>query len=409
MSATCPGITDDAFLKSVLHFVDCEAQTLGSRGYEALAAPGSSVSIILTGLLTLFIAIVGYRLLLGERLGSRDGVIAFVKIGIVLALATSWAAYRTLVYDVAFHAPAEIVSEVGGAAGMPGAAGGLVDRLEQVDDAIMRLGWLGAGSNLMATRVRNVDGQEIASVEPSSEPVTFFGSSTLGTARLVFLIATIASYASVRLIAGILLALGPLFVGFLLFQGTQSLFAGWIRTLTVATIGAIAVTLLLAAELALLEPWLATLIARREAGLPIGGAATELLVVVFAFSLTMIAALGMAARLTLALRLPTSWRQPIPRFVPAVHGFASASSNTDRLVDRQSQPRSRASAVVEAVTATQQREALLAAGSGAPSRTVAMGVRHAEPPPTQTPLGQGYRRRAQNRTSASAIKRDKNR
>ncbi|WP_204350118.1 type IV secretion system protein, partial [Serratia marcescens] len=69
-----------------------------------------------------------------------------------------------------------------------------------------------------------------------------------GTARVTFLTATIAAYASVRLVAGLLLALGPLFIALLLFEGTRSLFEGWVRGLVAAILGAVAVTILLGVE-----------------------------------------------------------------------------------------------------------------------------------------------------------------
>ena len=84
---------------------------------------------VLTGLLTLFVALLGYRMLFGQTPAVRDGVLALVKIGIVLALATSWTAYRTLIYDVALRGPAELAADIGRPAALPGAGGGLVDRL----------------------------------------------------------------------------------------------------------------------------------------------------------------------------------------------------------------------------------------------------------------------------------------
>ena len=86
----CSGISDSAFLESVLISIDCHAQTLGAQGYQAMAMPGSSLSLMLTGLLTIFIALIGYRMLLGETPTVREGVIAFLKVGIVFALAMSW-------------------------------------------------------------------------------------------------------------------------------------------------------------------------------------------------------------------------------------------------------------------------------------------------------------------------------
>ena len=103
MAACAPIPPVEGFLRGVMDFVDCQAQSIGAEGYRALASPGSTLSLVLLGFLTLFVALFGYRMLLGHVPAVRDGVLALVKIGIVLALATSWAAYRTLIYDVAFH------------------------------------------------------------------------------------------------------------------------------------------------------------------------------------------------------------------------------------------------------------------------------------------------------------------
>ena len=128
MTATvCQGIpTPQSFAPGLIGFLDCQAQNLGVNGYAALASPGSSVSILLTAMLTITIALVGYRIMLGGSLHVRDGVLTFVKIGVVLALATSWPAYQTLIYDLVLRAPAQLAGEVGGAAALPGAGGGLV-------------------------------------------------------------------------------------------------------------------------------------------------------------------------------------------------------------------------------------------------------------------------------------------
>ncbi|MBC9033001.1 type IV secretion system protein [Sphingomonas sp. JC676] len=411
MSGTCAGIVDGAFLPSVLGFVDCQAQAIGSGGYQALAAPGSSLSLMLTGLLTLFIAFFGYRMLFGQVPGVRDGVVALVKIGIVLALATSWAAYRTLAYDVVFHAPAELVDTIGAPAGLPGAQGGIAERLGQVDNALIELNRLGVGGRTLGTidTVRTVNGQQVTVEAPVQEPSTIFGSSGLGTARLVFLTATIAGFASVRLVAGLLLALGPFFIAFLLFEGTRGLFEGWIRGIVAAIIGAVAVTILLGIELALLEPWLGQLIALRQADRSIAGADTELLVVALAFALALLAGLGMSARVAIAFRLPAAWRaaagDPVAQLRPEEAMRPAVVGGPER---QPSEQHSRAAAVAEAVAGAQRREVASTASAGAPGRTVGQGPTRDVAVATPTPLGQSYRRRTQGRVSASAGRRDRN-
>ena len=134
------------FIGSVTNYLDCQAQTLGSGAWQALAAPGSTLSIILSGFLTIAIALIGYNLLLGRNLTVRSGTLVFVKIGAVLALATSWPAYRTLVYDVVVDGPAQLVAEIGPGASIVGSDGTLLQRLDLADHALAQLAVLGTGN-----------------------------------------------------------------------------------------------------------------------------------------------------------------------------------------------------------------------------------------------------------------------
>ncbi|HWT13506.1 MAG TPA: type IV secretion system protein, partial [Allosphingosinicella sp.] len=308
----CPALAPPAgFLGGMIHFIDCQAQTIGAQGYQALAAPGSTFSLILTGLLTLFVALFGYRMLFGQMPVMRDGVLALVKIGLVLALATGWPAYRALFYDVALNGPAQLASEIGGPAGLPGTDGGLVARLQLADGSLVALAVVGVGTAEIP--VGSTADRVAAGVVPPAFPG--FDSFALGSARVFFLTGTIAAFGSVRLIAGLLLALGPFFIAFLLFDGTRGLFEGWLRVLAGAALGALGTAIALAVELALLEPRLADLLARRAAGLPVPAAPVELLVITLVFALALLAILYASARVALGFRLPS-----LARMVPAVVG-----------------------------------------------------------------------------------------
>lgn len=405
---SCPGITDGAYLQSVLSFVDCQAQTIGAAGYQAAAAPGSPLSLLLIGLVTLFIAFYGYRLLFGDTPNVREGVLALVKIGVVLALATSWGAYRTLAYDVAMHGPAELAGGASVPAGLPGATGGLTGRLQQVDNALIALNAMGTGPTGITTRTAvDANGQPALVQQGNPEPPSIIGPFALGTARISFLTATIAAYSSVRLIAGLLLALGPFFIALLLFEGTRSLFEGWVRGMFAAILGAVAVTILLGVELALLEPWLTTLLERRQAGLPIGGATNELFVTMLAFGLALLGGLGMAARVAMVFRIGAVWRHLAGR-VGAVAGSNEIIPPTP-LPERRQAPaeqHSRAAAVAEAVARIQRQEAALAGGSGTVPRTPGATSLRDMPIGAPTPLGQSHRR-TRSRVSASATRRDR--
>jgi type IV secretion system protein VirB6 len=405
--------SDDAVLSGVLDYIDCQAQTIGAEGYRALAAPGSSLSLVLLGFLTLFVALFGYRMLLGQGPGVRDGVLALIKIGIVLALATGWTAYRTLIYDVAFHGPAEIAAEIGRPSALPGAGGGLVARLDQADRTIVALAGLGTGDPVegAATTPAAEPGQPALPTAAAREAQAYDGLAMAG-ARVLFLAGAIGSLAAVRLIAGLMLALGPFFIAFLLFAGTRGLFEGWLRVLGGAALGALGAGIVLGVELALLEPWLNHLVARRLAGQAIIGVPIELFAVTLVFAIALAAVTIASARAAFGLRLPPAWRDS-PSVAAVLRGETTRIAGLGREPAHTAADRSRAVMVADAVAATQRREAAPAAATvfAAPSssthsaRHLTVHDRAAAPPPPR--LGQSFRRRTGSRVSASAGRRDR--
>jgi type IV secretion system protein VirB6 len=403
------------FLQGLLSYVDCQAQSIGANGYEALAAPGSTLSLVVTGLLTLFVAFLGYRMLFGQTPTVRDGVLTLLKIGIVLAFATSWAVYRTLVYDVALKGPAEMAAQIGQSAALPGVGGGLVERMGYSDRAFVALAVLGPGDSAVAqAQQANATGQQVA-------PPLFanFDSFAIGGSRILYLTGVIGALASVRLIAGLLLSLGPFFIAFLLFEGTRGLFVGWIRALAAAALGALGTSIVLGVELALLEPRLAELIALRTANQPIPGAAVELFVIALVFTLVLLAMLIAAARVALGFRLPDAWRSASGQLAEAVRGDSLRFAGTSRETAAAGADRSRAAQVVDAVAARQRRESAAtasmggaiagAASDGQPSRRIGqhMPARDTPAAAAPVPIGQSYRRRTRGRISASAGRRDR--
>lgn len=395
----CPALPADGFLSSLLRFIECEAQTIGASGYQALAGSGSSFSLILAALLTLFIALHGYRMMLGHVPSAREGVLAFIKIGVVLVLATSWPAYRTLVYDTVFRGPAELSASIGGAAGLPGAQGGMVSRLEATDRALVSLAIVGAGQPRTA--------EQAAEYMPS--PMAGFEAFALGGARILYLIGIIGAFAAVRLVAGLLLAVAPFFVAFLLFDATRGLFEGWLRVLTGSALGAFGVSIVLGVELALLEPWLSSLLTARAANITVPNAPVELLVVTTIFCLALLAVVWASARVAMGLRFPAM-----------IQSAVAAALGTERMLTRvgEQQPRStndatpaashsRAAAIADAVASTQRREAGAAPAQGhAGSRVPVAAAGRSIETPTVVPLGQSNQRRTRSRISASAGRRD---
>jgi type IV secretion system protein VirB6 len=219
MSCVAPP-TGNGFLAATLNHLDCQAQTIGEAGYQALASPGSPLSLALTALLAIFVAIIGLRYFSGRALDAGEWISAALKVGFVLALTASWPAYRTVVYDVVLKAPAELSTSIGRSSALPGTEGGLTARLQNVDNGIMALVEAGSGKNDVTARTPTD-----AIAPPVNE------ESALGWGKTLFVSSIIGSFGLLRLAGGLFLALAPLMAGFLLFDATRFLFFGWLRSL----------------------------------------------------------------------------------------------------------------------------------------------------------------------------------
>jgi type IV secretion system protein VirB6 len=395
-----PG-TGGAFLADMLGAIDCQAQTIGMGGYQALASPSSPTALAMAALLTIFVGLFGLRMLLGHAPSVSESIIAIVKVGVVLTLASSWAAYRVIAYDVVLQGPAELFGSIGSGAGLPGAAGGLTARLQGADTGIVALTLAGSG------RLDIASVPQAGSTTADAAPMVVADGFALGTARVAYLGSTIAALGIVRLGAGLLLALAPMFAGFLLFDATRFLFMGWLRMLAAFALGALAVTVVLSVELAILEPWLAQVLALRTARVATIAAPVELLVITLAFAIVLFALIVMAARIAWASVMPTLARPQIVirDATQGLRGLAIGQPDNERspmLIA------SRPVAIADAVATAQRREG----GSGG-WRSVSVarladaattGPSTLRTPSGATPLGQSYRRTAQRSSTASVAR-----
>lgn len=396
----CPPVPPGAgFISSMTGYINCQARILGSGGWTALAAPGSTLSAVLTGFLTIAVALAGYNLLLGRTLTVREGTLAFVKIGAVFALATNWPAYRTLVYDLVTDGPAQVVAEIGPRGGIVGSDGTLLQRLDVADQLLNELAILG---------VANPAPNASADVPPA--PFQGFDALVLGGSKTLFELTAVAGLAAVRIVAGLMLALGPFFIGFLMFDVTRSLFEGWVRVLSSAALASVGVSIALGLELALLGPWISDVVARRTAGEPLPTVASELFVMISLFSIVVLASLVASAQLARAFRLPTQLRllSVVPEHQATTRDAATAVNGIwpDPI------QRSRAAAVADILMSTTRRErgerenpraGLVVIASQMPTLSRAEEASY-----PVLPVGRSFTRRLSPRVSASAARRDSN-
>ncbi|WP_209348254.1 type IV secretion system protein [Pontixanthobacter sp. CEM42] len=320
----CPTIlTGDRFLVRVIDHIDCQAQFLGSYGYQALGQPGSLASNVMLGLLTLFIALFAFRLLFGPAPGGRDVVFDLLKIGIVLTLAFSWPAFRTVVHDVVVDGPAQVTSIVAAPA-LVGQSERLADRVQKADTAMVRLAELGTGRNTGVTLEGGETGASFAGTSLQDD-------TAIGYGRMFYLSGIMGSLVLIRIVAALLLALAPLAAGLLLFEATRGLFSGWIKGLILSMLGSIGVTIVLLVELSILEPWLADALRVRVAGYATPSAAIELFAISSAFLVVKFAMIWLLAKVAFArgwMSVPTyAGEQAANLFSPKVPVIADAGDS----------------------------------------------------------------------------------
>ena len=120
MSLACAAMVDDGVIRGVLATVECQTRVYAESGYQALTTGSPVFQGAVTAVLTIYVALIGYRMLFGQgstRISDTPGIA--LKIGLILALVTSWSAFQTLVFDVADRAPEEIAAIVSASPGPP--------------------------------------------------------------------------------------------------------------------------------------------------------------------------------------------------------------------------------------------------------------------------------------------------
>jgi type IV secretion system protein VirB6 len=363
-----------------------------------LASPGAPLSLAITGLFAVFIAVIGLRFLSGKPYAVEEWIAAALKIGAVLAMSASWPAYKTVIYDVVLKGPAEIFGAVGGAASLPGADGGLTARLQGVDNGILSLVEFGSGK-LDATAQRPANA---VAAPPIGDDMA------LGLGKTMFVGSIIGSFGALRLAGGLLLALAPLFAGLLLFDATRFLFFGWLKSLIAIMIGSVGLTVVFGVQLAIMEPWLSQVLALRAARIATVSAPFELLALTLAFSLAMFGTFALALRISFAsaavVRVQNGIEQTIDRYQNEVAVWRPTPlAATDTGLEQ-----SRAQMVAQSVNQTLRREADDGNAANRGSQTnrapLTASARAAAEPAPHIPLGRRYYSPSR-RVGSDALKR----
>lgn len=221
------------YVGGVLALADCRALGVAQDGWRALGG-----GAWLTAALTIAVALIGYRLMLGQARG-RDGLMLALRMGVVLALTTQWPAWEAVAYRVGIDGPESLALAVIGADGGRSGLAARFDRMAGDLDEALRV------DAAQTAQDKVQQGGHVLSAEARGQVA--WANGWLTGAALVGLMAP-------RMVIALLLGLGPLFVGALLLAGAQGLFAGWLRACAGAMLAAVAGAMVLGLELAVIGP-----------------------------------------------------------------------------------------------------------------------------------------------------------
>lgn len=213
--SVCDALTStaaDGTLQAI-RAVDCLANETAAQGFARLFGAQGSLLSALTILLTLFIAGFAIALLTGR---TRIGVAVLTPhvflMGAVLTFATSWVAYQSVIWNLAVAGPDEL-------AGMlMGTGGSAVEVFAGKLDLILAS---------IATTADAVGTAQAGAAQAAQG--SFTPANLMWLAALLLMLGTVGVIVVSRIVLGVLLAVGPVFIVLALFSGTRGLFAGWLR------------------------------------------------------------------------------------------------------------------------------------------------------------------------------------
>lgn len=291
MNDFCAPPSQTGMAAGLLADTDCQAFNLVERGYAALSQPGGSVSAALTGLLVIAVALFGYRLLLGRGLLLADAVGLAIKIGIVLAIASSWASWQTLAYDSFARAPTRIASDLltGMDAGDP--VSGLQSALDGLENASV-------GYRTRAGIASPLVGGAAAS------------AMTLYVSGMILTLSILGILVISRIVLALLLAIAPVMAGFILFDATRGMAAKWLSAMATVAFAPMFVLVLASVELAIVGPLITRLLAQQAGNHFDDGAVIPIGLITIIFGLAMIAAVRAGSRIASGIRLPRRAASP---------------------------------------------------------------------------------------------------
>jgi type IV secretion system protein VirB6 len=255
MNGSCASDDNEGVIRGVLSTIDCQTRAYAQGGYLALTTGSGMFQTALTVLLTVYVALIGWRMLFAQgdsRLSDAPGIA--LRIGVILALVTSWSTFQTLVFDVADRAPLEIAAIASSpwtTESRSALAGDPITGLETVYNELTQV-------SASFGKEAGVDAKAYSSPQAAAAEAVSLASGAL-------FFSSVGVISAATLAIGILTAVGPIFIAMALMAATRGIFIGWVRAMLAAALTPLVAWLLLVLMLTVIEPWIVELSAQRQA------------------------------------------------------------------------------------------------------------------------------------------------
>ena len=294
MAGACPvSSPDDPLVQGLIGVVDCNVRELVHSGYSSIFQPNGVLAGVLTAILTLYVALIGYRLLLGRgQLSVGEFALTAVKLGGVLALATQWDTYQTVIYNLLFQGPQQLADAmlVNVQPDSSSFHGDVFDGLQRAFDDLTRFSTGYAGhSPAQASPLLGGAG---------------FAAFLLTSSGSILLLSSLGVLLAAKIVLGLLLAIGPVFIALFLFDSTRGLSEGWLRAALAFAFAPLAITLLLGVTLTMLEPALLQIEALQAKGVYTLAPVYSVMTLIMVFAGVALGALVAAGTIASGFKLP---------------------------------------------------------------------------------------------------------
>lgn len=310
MTIACPSLDDFADIGALMISVDCQSAAYVASAYEGLFGSGGGFAQALAGILTIYVAFYGYRLIIGAGSATApDLVRRLAVIGVILALSSNWPAYQTLFVDTMTGGAEEIAGMMSTAT--TGRATSSASIAAEIDVAVDEM------TRLATEWSRSTPAAAAAAVPESPVAVARpVGPAGVSAVNMLWLSAILLGVGSAGVIVitkitlAFLLALGPLFLTLALFQASRGLFEGWLRTIVAGAFVLVFTILATGGALSVVAPIISVIARDQAAGVNDAGPVFTLLIACIIFAMLIRQVLSTTTRLTAAWRLPFLAERP---------------------------------------------------------------------------------------------------